>query len=198
MLDPIGGCFAKPIHHRDGRLQAEPVRDLHDFEPAIGSRLLARDLIAHTLHQDLAAAARNRIESGRHQGLDDRFDRHAEAAREEIDFRRRKAVDVNGMMALDVAEQIEIPLERDVRVVPALHQDLHAADRFQLVDFSADLFVRQQIPFRVFRPAIECAEFAIRDADVRVVDVSIDDVRDDGFGMQPPARFVGETAELVQ
>ncbi len=43
------------------------------------------------------------------------------------------------MIALDVAHQIQIPLERYVRVVPALNQDLNTTERLQLVDLCADL-----------------------------------------------------------
>ena len=84
-----------------------------------------------------------------------------------------------GWLRLDVAQQVEIPLERDVRVVPALHQDLDAAERLGLVDLRADLLVRQRPAFAVLRPAIERAEAAVGDADVRVVDVAVDDVGDD-------------------
>src|SRR5207253_5622093 len=138
VLDAISEGFAEAIHHGDRRPQAEPVRDLHHLEPAIGPRLLAGDLVAHALHEDLAAAAGNRIETSRHQLPDDLFNRHAEPAREEIDLRRREAVDVDRVVTLDVAQQIEIPLERDVGVVSALHQNLHAADRLELVDLPAD------------------------------------------------------------
>ena len=198
MLDPIREGFPNAVHHRDGRLETQVVRDLHDLEPAIGSCFLARDLIADALYQDLATAAGDRVESRCHQRPDDFLDRHAEPAREEIDFRWREAVDVNRVVPLDVPEQIEIPLERDVGVVTALHQNLHAADRFQLVDLAADFFVRQQVALGMFGPAIERAEFAVRDADVGVVDVSIDDVRHDAFRMQLPARVVSQAAELVQ
>ena len=43
------------------------MRDLHDLEPAIGARLLLGDQVAHALHENLAAAAGNRVEAGLHQ-----------------------------------------------------------------------------------------------------------------------------------
>src|SRR5258707_9133087 len=105
---------------------------------------------------------------------------------------------MNRVVAFDVAQQIEIPLERDVGVVPALHQDLHAADRLQLVDLAADLLVRQQIALGMLGPSIERAELAVGDADVRVVDVPVDDIRDDVFRMQLPAGLIGELPQLEQ
>ena len=104
---------------------------------------------------------------------------HAEQLREEVHFARAEAVDVDRVVALDVAQQVEIPLERDVRIVPALHEDLHAAQRLRLVDLRADLLERERVPFAVLRPPVERAEAAVGDADVRVVDVAVDDVRDD-------------------
>ena len=83
-----------------------------------------RDQIAHALDEDLAAAAGDRVEPGLHQLADDVARVHAERLGEEVDFARAEAVDVDRMVLLDVAQQIEIPLERDVRVVPALHENL--------------------------------------------------------------------------
>ena len=92
--------------------------------------------------------------------------------------RRREAVDVDRVVALDVAHQVEVPLERDVRIVPALEQDLHAADRLALVDLGADLLEAQHVALVVLGPAVERAELAVGDADVGVVDVAVDDVGD--------------------
>ena len=97
-----------------------------------------------------------------------------------------------GMMLLDVAHQVEVPLERDVGVVPALEQDLHAAERLALVDLRADLLEAQHVAFAVLRPAVERAEPAVGDADVGVVDVPVDDVGDHRLGMVPPPLGVGE------
>jgi len=174
------------------------VGDLHYLEPPIRAGFLAGNLIAHTLHEDLAAAARNRVEPRRHQLPDDLLDRHAEPAGEEIDLRRREAVDVDRMVALDVAQQVEIPLERDVGVVSSLHQDLDAADRLELVDLAADFLERQQVPLGMFGAPIERAELAVGDAHVCVVDVSVDDVRDDVLGMQLPSDIIREPAQLEQ
>ena len=72
---------------------------LHDLEPAIGAGLLLRDEVAHALHEDLAAAAGNRVEPGLHQLADDVARVHAERLREEVDFARAEPVDVDRMVA---------------------------------------------------------------------------------------------------
>ena len=56
----------------------------------------------------------------------------------------------------------------------ALHEDAGAVERQCLLDFAPDLLERQEIPFRVARLAVEGAEPALVDADVRVVDVAVD------------------------
>src|ERR1041385_3084289 len=124
--------------------------------------------------------------------------RHPEGGREEIDVAGTEAVNVNRVVLLDVAEQIEIPLERDVGIVAALHQDLHRAERFRFLDLGADLLIGQRPSFAVLGPSIEGAEATIGDTDVGVVDVAVDDVGDDALGMLFPADGVGRRAELEE
>src|SRR5512140_3048095 len=102
------------------------------------------------------------------------------------------------MIALDVAQEVEIPVERDVRIVPALHEDLDRAHLFRFVDLGADLFVGQRPPFAVFWATIECAEAAVGDADVGVIDVAIDDIRHDALGMLLATNAIGFGAELEE
>ena len=61
-------------------------------------------------------------------------------SREMIELRRAEAVDVDVRIFFpDVAEQIEIPIDAELRMMTALHQNLHAADRGQLVELLVDL-----------------------------------------------------------
>jgi hypothetical protein len=80
--------------------------------------------------------------------------------------------------------------------VTALHEDLHAAERLGLVDLRADLLVGERPAFRILRAAIERAEAAVGDADVRVVDVPVDDVRDRVVRMLLLANAIRRGAEL--
>ena len=107
-------------------------------------------------------------------------------------------MDMDWMMPFDVAHQLEVPLEGDVRVVSSLEEDLDPADRLALVDLGADLLEAQDVPFGVPGPAVERAELAIGDADVGVVDVPVDDVGDDVFRVLPLALGVREAAQLEQ
>src|SRR3990170_3974299 len=198
VLEALLERFADAVHHRARGLESLLMRDLHDFEPAVGAGLLARDLVAHALHEDLAAAAGNRVEPRRDELADDLARVHPVERAPEIHLARAESVHVDRVVPLDVAEQIEVPREGDVRIVTALHQDLHAAQGLHLVDLGADLLEAERPPFRVSRAPVECAEAAVGDAHVRVVDVAIHDVRDDVVRMRGAARPVGFGAELEQ
>src|SRR5690606_26734308 len=141
--------------------------------------LLRGDEVAHRVDQDLRAGTRHRIQPGLAQLQQHLVDGQLRDLRDHLDLGRAEAVHVDGVVLLDVAQEPRIPVERQVRVVSALHQDLHAAQRLRFVDLRADLFVRQPVRLVVLRPPVEGAEAAVGDADVRVVDVAIDDVADD-------------------
>src|SRR5437667_97028 len=76
-------------------------------------------------------------------------------------------------------QMFDLPLARQFRMVPTLHQNLNSARRRKLVEFLIDLLEREHVMVLVaFRP-IKCAEFAVNVAHVRVVDIAIDDVSHD-------------------
>ena len=90
-------------------------------------------------------------------------------------------------------------------MMSALHQDLYAANRYELIDLLIDLFVAQDIVVTVALRAIKCAKLAIHVADIGVVDVSLHDVGDDliaalivgvPFRHVPP--MIRQRAELLQ
>ena len=198
VLDAVGRGLAQTVHHRDRRLQSQPVCRLHHLEPAVGPGLFLRHAVADLLHQDLAAAAGNRVEASRDQLADHRFERHPEPPGEEVDLGRRETVNVDRVVPLDVAQQIQVPRERDVGVVAALDQNLHTAQRAQLVDLPADLLEGEHVALGVLGAAVERAELAVGDADVGVVDVAVDDVGDGVLGVEAPPCLIGERPQLEQ
>ncbi len=84
-------------------------------------------------------------------------------------------------------------------MVAALHQERRAAERERLLDLAEDDRLRQDVALaRVARLAIEGAEVAVGHADVRVVDVPVDDERD-LVGIRPaPAQLVRGGADRDQ
>jgi hypothetical protein len=101
-------------------------------------------------------------------------------------------------MLLDIAHQLEVPLERDIRVVASLKQDLNASDCLALIDLGADLLEAEYIPFVVLGSPIEGAELTIGHTDVGVVDVPVYDVSDHVLRMLPPPLGISELPQLQE
>ena len=78
----------------------------------------------------------------------------------------------------------------------ALHQDLRAADVDQLLDLLEDLIDLEGVGILFVTIASERAEGALGGADVRVVDVPVDDVGPHLFTMQMSAPGVGPVARV--
>src|SRR5436190_23694523 len=62
MLDPVFNRLDMTEHHRRARSQPELVRDSHHFQPLIAVNFQRRNLLAHAINQNFAAAARNRAQ----------------------------------------------------------------------------------------------------------------------------------------
>ena len=136
-------------------------------------------IVAHAVDEDLAAAARDRVEPGVAQARERVGDRQLRAARDVLDLRRRERVQVDRVARLDRAEEILVVVDAEVGMVAALHEQAGAAERERLLDLLEDHRLRQQVALApVAGAAVEGAEVAVGDADVRVVEVAVDDERD--------------------
>jgi hypothetical protein len=82
-------------------------------------------------------------------------------------------------------------------MVPALHQDLNPARGGKFVEFVVKLFPAQDIMVFVFFRPVERAELAVNVADVRVIDVAIDDVSHDLTATLVIAGRLGQIAPRV-
>ncbi len=111
------------------------------------------------------------------------------AARDVLDLGRGERVQVDPVALLDRAEEVLVVVDPEVGVVAALHQDAGAADRERLLDLLEDDRLREQVALVAVAGApVEGAEVAVGDADVRVVEVPVDDERDPvGIGLAPAA-----------
>jgi len=103
-------------------------------------------------------------------------------------------MDINvGIFLPDVLQQIDVPLERQFRMVAALHQDLNPARRRKFVQLLIDLLERKNVMvFVPFRP-IKRAEFAVNVADIRVIDIAIDDI---GHDLTPAAAITFRLCQI--
>src|SRR5262249_52910392 len=93
------------------------------------------------------------------------------------------------------AQQILVPLNAKVRMQASLHQHAGAAEGDRFVDLFADFVYCAHIGIRCARSPVEGAERADDVADVRIVDIAVDDVGDDVFGVTAPANLVRRRAD---
>src|ERR1035437_443900 len=104
------------------------MRDVHDRQPVIAHCLEGRNALAHAVHQDLAAAARNGPQARSLEIPDDLLQRLLKDLAEVDELARTEAVDVDLLeLALHVCEQVQIPLLGKLRMMPALQQNLRPA-----------------------------------------------------------------------
>src|SRR6185436_2437416 len=96
------------------------------------------------------------------------------------EFARAESVDIDlRILPFDMREQIQIPLHRKFGMMPALHQNLSAAESKRLFDFLVHLLVSDHVGIIVLLGPVKRAEFAINVANVGVIDIAIDDIGDD-------------------
>ena len=93
-------------------------------------------------------------------------------------------------------EEILVVVDPEIGMVAALHEQAGAAERERLLDLLEDHRLRQQVALApVTGTAVEGAEVAVRVADVRVVQVAVDDEGDAArVGPARPA-LVGDPAD---
>src|SRR6516225_10898512 len=97
-----------------------------------------------------------------------------------LELRWAESVDVDVRIFFsDVLQEIDVPLERQFRMMPALHQDLNAARRRQLVELLIKLFARKNVMIFVPLGSIKRAELAVNVANIRIIDVAVGDVGHD-------------------
>ena len=114
-------------------------------------------------------------------------------------LRRAEGVQIHlGEPLLAGPEHFLVPFEFQVRVHPALQQDLIAAEGDGLLDLAEQFVVRHHVSVGVGGLAVEGAEVAHGGADVRIVDVPVDVVGPVRFRVQPHRDRVGGPAETVQ
>lgn len=103
-----------------------------------------------------------------------------------VDFGRAERVQIDLRKTLfDRPQQILVPLQGQRRVESALHQDLIAAEIDGFLNLLEQHLLRQHVRFLVTFRTVERTEVTNSGASVAVVDVAVDIVRADSFGMHP-------------
>jgi hypothetical protein len=133
-------------------------------------------------------STRQAAQTGRNKVAQDCLDRLIEKFREGHELAGTKAMDIeSGVLGANMVQQIQIPLLGQLRMVTALHEHLGAAQREGFLDLAVEFVERDDIRVGVLLGPPESTELAVDVADVGVVDVAIDDVRD-GLRTAPSPR----------
>ena len=113
-----------------------------------------------------------------------------------VNLGRRKTVKLKlWILRVQRSQQIFIPLDAEVGMQSALHEHASTAQRDGFVDLLADFFKRPDVSVRRAGSSVESTERANYIANVRVVDIAVDDVGDDVIGMSSLANFVCRHAD---
>ena len=112
------------------------------------------------------------------------------------DFRRGKSVDVDIEIRFDKMQKIQIVIQSEKRIEPALKQDLGSSQVKGFPDFMAERLFCDDIGLGVFRRAEIGAEFTPADTSIGVIDVSVHHEGDHRFGMQPFSDFMGQERQV--
>src|SRR5258705_6838056 len=99
-------------------------------------------------------------------------------------------MDARAEPLLDRRQQVLIPLNLQIRVEAALHQDARSAQVQRLLNLAKDSLVRKDVALRAAHRTIKGAEAAILGAEICVIDIAIDDVADHALGMDPASNGV--------
>jgi hypothetical protein len=124
--------------------------------------------------------------------------RRIEKSHELDELRWAERVNVNLRKSLlDRAQEIDVPIQRQVRVHPTLHQNLRATDVGELLDFLQQHVAIQRVGVILIAIAAEGTERASGGADVGVVDVAVDHICANRIAVHVPAAGVGPSPELL-
>ena len=184
MVDAVGVSLNMTKHHGGRSVHPQFVRHVHRGEPRFCGALTKSDLGTHRRRKDLTAAARDAIKTSVLQLTHDAthlgfvgISRRIKEVHKLHELRRAKCMDVNVRKAsLDFPQQFQVPTQRQLWVHAALHENLRATNRHEFFNLVKNGFVGQRVRIVIFCVAAECAEGALGGADIRVVDVAIDDV----------------------
>ncbi len=146
VVDALLQRFAYAEHHGGGGAHAELVRGAMHVHPVLCEAFETRDAEAHFVVQDFGATPGDGIEPGIAQARNRVVDRNSVQLGEVQDLRRGKAMQPHLRKALlDAAHQRFVPLQLQVWMQPALHQDAGAAELDRLADLFVDRLVIERV-----------------------------------------------------
>ena len=107
-------------------------------------------------------------------------------------------MEVDRKPLLDRTEQILEIFDLQIRIDAALHQHARATEVHGLLNLGEDLLFRENVALLVTHRPVEGAEAAVLGAEVRMVDVAVDDVARHALRVKLAADGVGFHADADQ
>jgi hypothetical protein len=92
-------------------------------------------------------------------------------------------------------EEVLVPLDFEIRVETALHENSSSAELNRLPDFLENHFMRKDIAFLTLGGTVEITKTTVFGAEVRVVDIPVDLITDDRFGVEALTEGIGVGAQ---
>jgi len=198
VVDPVRGGLDVAVEHRAGAPLAHLVPGAMDFEPFVGAFLAAANLVADLGIENFRAAAGERTQPRFAQN----FERLADGLfRDPLgqvpDFDGGERLDGEiGAGGLQRPKHLRVIGEGQLRMESA--DDVDFGDALGLLRLAGHfLDVIGELAFRFVGTAGEGAELAAQDADVRVVEIEVEDVGRD-VAVLPFADVIGQIAEGVE
>src|ERR1700757_4650755 len=98
------------------------MRYLHHLEPFVSVDFQRRNPLPYPVHEDFAPATGDRSEPGGLEFRNHVSQRHPECLREMLKLWWTESVNIDvRIFFADVLQKIDVPLERQFRMMPALH-----------------------------------------------------------------------------
>ena len=176
VIDPVLERLSAAEHHRGRRSHAELMGAAMHVDPVFGRALEACDLETHLVVENLRPRPRNRVQSGVAHPGDRVADGNSAHLRNRQDLRSGEAMQVDRKSLFDRTEQVLEIFDLQIRIDAALHQHAGAAKVHGLLNLAEDLLFRENVALLVTHRPVEGAEAAVLGAEVRMVDVAVDDV----------------------
>src|SRR2546423_3913558 len=181
MIHALLEGFDVPVKHRAGAASTHFVPDAMDIQPFLGAFLSATKFVTHLRIEYLGAATSQRAETGVLQDRESFWDGDLEDPLGEMaDFDRGEGLDDDlRIERAQSLQQLEIPFLVQRRVKTADHVHLGDTGGERFFDGGDNIIDRALESMGV--PLLRCkgAKLAGKDADVRVINVAIQDVSRD-------------------
>src|ERR1043166_4827681 len=135
---------------------------IHHLKPVVAHGFERCDPLANAIDQYFAAAAGNRTETGPRKSRDDFFERQPEYFAKMNELAGAESVDIDaGKFIFDMRKQIQVPIQGQLWVMSALHQNLGPPQRDRFFNLPVDFGVRDHISIGISLHAVESTELAI-------------------------------------